>query len=155
MSTVLSGLWTGYLLANKTNHKIKNVKIDNPFNARSGYEIYTALFGIPAENCVDVINKMDQIVPRLDCCIWLEFKTCPKELKRIIALEAYQKRELLATDTTSYFPSYGPRPEWFKPNILDDSIIVMQKYNPENPNRDQILIFSKDSTYAFYCDMAD
>jgi integrase/recombinase XerD len=33
--------------------------------------------------------------------------------------------------------------------------VESKHYNPDNPNRDQILLLSKDSTHAFYCDMAD
>ena len=150
-----AGAWTGYLFASKAYNKIKNVKLDNPFNPRTGSEIYVALFGAPQQNCVQVINKRDQVVPRLDCCIWLEFSTCPYELKRIIAQESYKSSVIAVSDTAAYIPDYSPRPEWFKPAEFGDSIIMLRHYNPDNPNRDQILLFSKDSTHAFYCDMAD
>lgn len=153
--TLGTGVWTGYLFASKAYNKIKNAKLDNPFKARTGNEIYTALFGTPEQNCVEVINKMDQTVPRLDCCIWLEFKTCPSELKRIIALQPYKNIAVSSGDTTGYIPNYSPRPDWFKPAVLEDGIVKLQHYNPDNPNRDQILFFSRDSTHAFYCDMAD
>jgi hypothetical protein len=150
-----AGFWTGYIFAGKAYNKVKNVKLDNPFKARTGNEIYTALFGPPEQNCVEVINKMDQTVPRLDSCIWLEFKTCPSEVKRILARSHMKSQVLALADTSRYFPSYSPRPEWFEPAALGDSIILLRHYNPDNPNRDQILLFSKDSTHAFYCDMAD
>jgi hypothetical protein len=153
--TLGTGIWTSYLFATNTYNKVKSVKLDNPFKGRSGSEIYEALFGAPQQNCVQVINKKDQLVPRLDCCIWLEFKSCPTELRRIIAQGEYKKSVMAAKDTTSYIPNYSPRPEWFKPAILGDSIVILQHYNPENPNRDQILFISKDSTRAFYCDMSD
>jgi len=153
--TLGTGVYTGYIIASKAYDRVKNVKLNNPFKARTGNEIYTALFGSPEQNCVDVINKMDQTIPRLDCCIWLEFKTCPSELKRIIALQPYKRILFAGGDTTGYIPNYSPRPDWFKPAVLGDSMVVLQNYNPDNPNRDQILLFSKDSTHAFYCDMAD
>lgn len=153
--TFISGIWSVYLFTSKAYKKVSAINIDNPFKPRTGLEIYTALFGKPVENCIIVTNNYDQLVPRLDCCIWLEFKTCPNEIRRISALEPYERNDFPANDSDSYVPTYSPRPEWFKPHILGDSIIVLQKYNTENPNRDQILIFSKDSTHAFYCDMAD
>lgn len=58
-------------------------------------------------------------------------------------------------DTASYVPEYNPKPEWFNPKVLGEGLRVLQNYNPENPNRNQVLIFSRDSTHAFYCDMAD
>jgi hypothetical protein len=153
--TLGTGVFTSYLFVSKAYNKVKNVRVENPFKARTGNEIYTALFGVPEQNCVEVINKMDQIVPRLDCCIWLEFKTCPSEVQRIVAQEPYEKSVLGVADTSRYIPSYSPKPEWFNPAALGDSIILLQHYNPDNPNRDQILLLSKESTHAFYCDMAD
>lgn len=150
-----AGAWTGYLFASKTYDKVKNVKLDNPFDARTGSEIYKALFGAPQQNCVQVINKKDQVVPRLDCCIWLEFSTCPAELKRIISEEPYKMSVVAVSDTAAYIPDYSPRPEWFRPTVMGDSIFMLWHYNPDNPNRNQILLFSRDSTHAFYCDMAD
>jgi len=148
--TLCTGFWIVYLFLSKSYNKVTDV-----FKPRSGIEIYTALFGKPVDNCIIVINKKDQIVPRLDCCIWLEFETCQKELNRIISQEHYEMKKFFSADTTSYVPSYDPKPIWWTPHLLGDSVFVTQKYNPDNPNRDQILIFSKDSSHAFYCDMAD
>jgi hypothetical protein len=153
--TVGAGFWTGLLFVSKAYNRVKKVKIENPLRARTGEEIYTALFRKPAHSCVQVINKMDQVVPRLDCCIWLEFKTCPAELRRIIALAPYRKYVPSVLDTSAYVPDYTPRPGWFNPAILGDSIIALRNNDPDNPNHDEILIFSKDSTHAFYCDMMD
>ena len=72
---------------------------------------------------------------------------------KYVALQSYEKAVLAAADSSSYIPTYSPRPEWFKPGALGDSIILLQHNN--NPNRDQILLLAKDSTHAFYCDMAD
>lgn len=148
--TLITCFWVLYLFLTKSYNKVAEV-----FRPRSGIEIYSSQFGKPTENCVSVINKMDQIVPRLDCCIWLEFKTCPKELNRIILQEPYKMKKYLSLDTTLYIPNYSPKPLWWTPHILGDSIFVMRKYNPENPNRDKVLIFSKDSSHVFYYDMAD
>jgi hypothetical protein len=148
--TAVTCFWTIYLFGVKSYHKVVEV-----FKPRSGIEIYTALFRKPVVNCLTVINKQDQIVPKLDCCIWFEFQTCPDELSRIILQESYKISKYLSTDTSSYDFLYGPKPEWWKPYLLGDSIIVMQNNNPHNPNRERTLIFSKDSLRAFYCDMAD
>lgn len=157
-----SGLYTSFLFAQKAYEKIKTVKIENPLK-RSGMEIYTALFDKPETNCVTVINSQDQYIPRIDCCIWLESTTCPKELARIIA-----KKELEAEETASRYegdtlsatvideiPNYSPKPTWFEPQNLGAGYKRARKYNPDDPNRDLILLFSKDSTHAYYCDMAE
>ena len=149
--TLGAGIWTGVLFASKAYNKVKDVKLTNPFKARTGLEIYTALFGAPKQNCVEVINKTDQLVPRLDCCIWLEFTTCPAELQRVIALAPYKASTYIAGDISGY----SPRPKWFNPGILGDSVIMLRNYDPADPNHDQLLFISRDSTHAFYCDMAD
>jgi hypothetical protein len=148
--TAIACFWTIYLFGVKSYHTVTEV-----FKPRSGLEIYTSLFHKPVGNCLTVINKQDQIVPKLDCCIWLEFQTCPDELSRIISQESYKISKYLSADTSSYDLLYGPKPEWWKPSLLGDSIIVMQNNSPHNPNRERTLIFSKDSLRAFYCDMAD
>lgn len=148
--TFVTCFWTIYLVGLKSYHKVTEV-----FKPRSGIEIYIALFHKPVGNCLTVINKQDQIVPKLDCCIWLEFQTCPNELSRIISEESYKTSKYLSKDTSSYDLLYGPKPGWWKPYLLGDSIIVMQNDNTDNPNRERTLIFSKDSLHAFYCDMAD
>jgi hypothetical protein len=125
------------------------------FGPRTGLRIYIALFDRPYHDCVTVLNKKDQVVPRLDCCIWLEFKTCPKELERIIAQQPYEFSKHSALDTNSYVPSYSPRPEWWTPHIFGDSVNIARVFSFDDPNHDKLLVFSKDSTHAFYCDMAD
>lgn len=141
-----AGLYTSFLFAQKAYKKIKTVKIENPLK-RTGMEMYTAVLGNPETNCVTVINSQDAYIPRIDCCIWLEFTTCPKELTRIIA-----KNELKPTNG---MPDYSPRPNWFVPENLGADYYTRRKYNPDDPNHDLILFFSKDSTRAYYCDMAE
>ena len=133
--------------------KIDDVK--QKFKPRTGSEIYYALFGKPVDNCSKVINQKDQIVPRLDCCIWLQFQTCPKELNRIIKQQSFKATTFFSMDTTSYMPDYNPKPPWWKPQVLGDSVIVLRNFNFDNPNRDIILIFARDSSNVFYCEMAD
>jgi hypothetical protein len=144
-----SSIYTGFLFAQKAYKKIKITKIENPLK-RSGMEMYTALLGKPETNCVTVINSQDQYIPKIDCCIWLEFTTCPKELARIVA-----KKELKPTMSGNSIPDYSPRPQWFVPENLGADHIILRKNNPDDPNHDLILYFSKDSTRAYYCDMAE
>jgi hypothetical protein len=123
---------------------------------RTGEEIYTALFGRARPGCVRIIHYQDQIVPRLDCCIWLEFSACPAEIRRIAANDTAfravsQTVPLALPDTVNY----SPRPAWWRPGKLGRAALLRRKFQPDNPNRDQLLIFSPDSTHAYYCDMAD
>lgn len=158
-----AGIYTGFVFAQKAYKKIKTTKIENPL-IRSGMEMYTALLGKPETNCVTVINSQDAYIPRIDCCIWLEFTTCPKELARIIAKQElkplrsgtrYQGDSSVAEITGDYLPDYSPRPKWFEPQNLGTGYKIRRKNNPDDPNHDLILYFSKDSTRAYYCDMAE
>ncbi|OQP48886.1 hypothetical protein [Niastella populi] len=138
-----TGIYTGYLFARKAYHVVRTA--ENPLQ-RSGMEIYTALMGKPETNCVTVTNSKDQYVPKLDCCIWLEFTVCPTELKRIIAKQPYRRDSM-------GLPSYGSAPAWFTPQKLGAGAIALY-YSPD-PNHAYSLYFSKDSTHAYYCDMLD
>jgi hypothetical protein len=125
------------------------------FRPRTGMEIYTALFKAPETKCVSVPNHKDQLVPRLDCCIWLEIRTCPQEIIRIVAQRNYTSTTHFASDTSGYVPDYSPRPDWWTPIELGDSVTVLRDFTFDDPNHDKVLVISKDSTHAFYCDMAD
>jgi hypothetical protein len=158
-----AGLYTSFLFAQKAYKKIKTTKIENPFK-RTGMEMYTAVLGKPETNCVTVINSQDAYIPKIDCCIWLEFTTCPKELARIITqkeLKPLKSETLFNSDssvaeiTGNSIPDYSPKPQWFVPENLGAGYITLRKYNPDDPNHDLILYFSKDSTRGYYCDMAE
>jgi hypothetical protein len=151
--TIVCGCWTGYIIVKKLYNKATDiVEVLGP---RSGLEIYTALFGDPVNECVEVVNRMDQMVPRLDCCIWLEFRTCPAEMKRIIDKGTFSQKETPLVDSTLDIPPFQSAPYWWKPSSLGEGLVKLTDQTPDNPNRALILLFSKDSTHAFYCDMAE
>ena len=149
---VSASIYTALSIGRKS-YRFAKQHIHNPFSDRKGIDIYVALFGKPIVNCVLVTNKMDQKVPRLDCCIWLEFATCPRELKRILLLGDYKNVEI--QNNKVYVPDYSPKPEWFNPLLLGDSISQLEILNADNHNRHQIIFFNRDSSRVFYCDMAD
>lgn len=130
-------------------------KIITAMRPRTGQSIYNALFGVPAKPCVQVKRYKDQVVPRLDCCIWLEFNTCPEELQRIIKQQSYQNQQHAAADSSSYLPSYSDRPVWWEPWDLGEKLNSLQHIDPADPNHAQYLLFSIDSTRGYYCDMAE
>ena len=155
LGSLALGLWMGFTLSRKAYEKISNTKIEHPFRARTGKGIYAAVFGEPADSCVEVVNNVDQYIPKIDCCIWLEIRSCPEEFARILSRDSYQRSILGISDSAKYLPSYGPRPEWFTPGNLGDSLILFRKFDPSDPNHDKVLLVSTDSTRAFYCDMAE
>lgn len=150
---IICGCWTGYMVFKKLYNKAADIA-DEILKPRTGMEIYTALFNAPESNCVEVVNQMDQMVPRLDCCIWIEFKTCAQEIRRIASQDIFTKNEMPEADSTLDQPPFQPAPGWWKPSILGDSLVKLSDAGNDS-NRARILLFSRDSTHAFYCDMAD
>jgi hypothetical protein len=78
--------WTIFLVAGKSYSKIITI-----LKPRTGKEIYTALFGETFNECLNVLDQQDQIVPIIDTSILLRVQTCPEELKRILALHNYDR----------------------------------------------------------------
>lgn len=155
LASLLLGLgaagWAAYRVSYKSYRHVAEA-----VRPRTGEEIYTALFGRARPRCLRVIHHQNQIVPRLDCCIWLEFTACPAEIKRILANDTAfrpvsQAVSTLLPDTANY----SPKPTWWRPGKLGRAALLRQKFQPSNANRDQLLIFSPDSTHAYYCDMTD
>jgi hypothetical protein len=56
---------------------------------RSGAEIYAALFDPPINKCMQVLDHDDALIPKLDNVIRLHVRTCPEELRRILAQGSY------------------------------------------------------------------
>jgi hypothetical protein len=54
-------------------------------------EIYSILFKKPLDSSITIVNLKDQLIPKLDCCIWMEVKILPAELKRISKQKSYEK----------------------------------------------------------------
>lgn len=120
---------------------------------RSPEEIYTVIFKLPVDSCVKVINTVDQVIPKIDCCVWLEFNTCPHELRKIINKLPYQGKIYAATDSLNYNPLSTARPAWWAPAKLGDSLYKMNY--KQNSLTEITLLFNKDSTHVFCCDRAE
>jgi hypothetical protein len=146
-SAMCTGAYSVYVLISKTRNRIADY-----FRPRSGAQIYTALFGEPDVNCVQVKNHKDQLVPRLDCCIWLEFRTCPAELDRILKQKQYIRSLVAGPDIKQPGNDGSEKPFWWTPEVLGDTVTVMYS---EEPDRWITFYISKDSSKVFYKDMAD
>jgi hypothetical protein len=109
--------FTVYKLVTKSYNKVTNIH-----KPRTGEEIYTSLFGKAQRDCVKIINFQDQIVPKIDYAIWLQFRTCPEELERILSQVPYEKRE----ESTNLWNSSGPLTgeNWWKPESLGDRVLI-------------------------------
>lgn len=135
-----------YLLVRKSYAHL--VAVGRP---RTGSEIYAALFG-PLAACLKVTNKQDQVVPRIDDAIWLEFETCPAELRRILA----QRKYVAMREATSNWSTDGPLAgsNWFKPEALGDSALIF-RYRKDDYGNGQTIFAALDSTKAYCMDVQD
>jgi hypothetical protein len=119
---------------------------------KSANEVYNVLFKKSMDECVAVINFQDQVIPTIDCCIWMELKLCQAELNRIIALKSYEKSRLSKSDSTKFINAFNDKPLWWTPQLLGDSVT---KYNIRfSQHNEQTLIVADDSTHVYLCDQA-
>ena len=153
MTTLFCGLLFVFKTSKLFYSKTKN-KIDQNLKPRTGTEIYNDLFGKPSYNCVKVLRFKDQIVPRIDVSICLEFETCPMELKRVLSLDNYKIRLHQTIDTTTI--NYASdQPYWINVKTLGNGFYEAIFIDEMHPGQSKILCFNKDSTKAFYCDISD
>lgn len=115
-------------------------------------EIYTVLFKKPLDSCVTIINLKDQIIPKIDCCIWMEVRLCPAELNRIIALKNYKQSVYNRLDSSAFLQRFEDKPVWWLPQNIGDSLtelnIVFSATNQQS------IFFGADSSHVFICDKA-
>ena len=140
--------WTGYMIVN-----ISYNKVSDTFKRRTGDEIYDALFDKRKTACVKIINYQDQVVPKIDYAIWLHFKTCPEELKRILSKHNFEVKKLPTDKWNEKIPS-GETIEWFNPRTLGDSIIVYE-YSTNDYRNIQTIWSNLDSTEVYVRDIFD
>ena len=134
--------------------KIKSdiVRVIHNSSPKDAKEVYTVLFKKSINNCVTFINFKDQLIPKIDCCVWMELKLCTTELNRIIALKMYKISRLNKSDSLNFTNSFGDKPQWWTPQILGDSLTKYYiKFNQDN---EQTLIFGNDSSHIYLCDQA-
>lgn len=151
ISLLLSALvasWAGWRVLHKTY-----ASVTGALRPRSGQEIYAALLGPPLANCVQVLNYQDQTVPRIDYAIWLHYRTCPDELRRVLTRHSFAQGQLVSTSGIASVP-YGEVISWFKPAAIGDTVVVYE-YTSANGRNTQTLWVSPDSTNVFLRDIAD
>jgi len=115
-------------------------------------QIYTILFEKPIDSCVIIKNTKDQVVPILDCCIWMEIQLCPTELNRILQQKKYEASVYNHPDSLNLTNSFPDRPSWWTPEVFGDSIFKVRF--SINSQKVQTLFFGSDSSRIFLCDMA-
>ncbi|MBL7770715.1 MAG: hypothetical protein JNK20_17180 [Flavipsychrobacter sp.] len=149
--SIITGSISLYHILSKTYHKVAG-KVEKAIEPRPGDAIYTDLFGNTNQSCLQVINSKDRVVPLVDCCIWLEFTTCPQEAARIIAQHPYQFTKLNKEGIQFAEPAVNEKPSWFVTAALGDSALAF-KFTDPKAKSEQLLFLSTDSTRAYYCNL--
>jgi hypothetical protein len=142
-----TSFWTAYMAVNKSYFKVAET-----LKPRTGEEIYSSLFGKSESDCVKILKYQDQIVPKIDYAIWLEFETCPKEMKRILNQHNFIASKVAKTEVEQNGPSENN--QWFKPQTLGDSLLVFV-YKKDDFGNGQTIYSSLDSTHVFCIDVLD
>ncbi len=119
---------------------------------KSPIEIYTILFKKPLDSCITIVNLKDQVIPKVDCCIWMEVKLCPAELNRIVNSKKYVKSVHNRSDSSNFLKTFADRPKWWSPQKLSDGLTKLTiKFSQENQ---QTIFFGADSSDVYICDQA-
>lgn len=149
--SLITGSISLYFIFKATYTKVSG-RVEKALEPRTGVQIYTSLFGNSVDACSKIINAKDAVVPVIDCCIWLEFSTCPGEAARIIAQNNYQSALLAKKEIQFAEPGIAEKPNWFAPASLGDSALVFKSIRTQE-KRETLLFLSTDSSRAFYCDL--
>ncbi|QKG56601.1 hypothetical protein GKZ68_08140 [Hymenobacter sp. BRD128] len=146
--SLLVASWTAYRAFYKSYRHVAEA-----VRPRNGAEIYAALFGRSSVACTQVIESQDQVIPRIDYAIWLHFKTCPSEFKRLLARHPFDGDKVPTAQWLEKIPGAG-NIQWFRPQAMGDTILVYE-YATANSRNIQTFWASRDSTEVFYRDIAD
>ena len=105
-----------------------------------------------AEDLINIGAYAKGSNPKIDYAIWLQFGTCPDELKRILSIHDFKTER----QSTKGWNTDGPlaNENWFKPETLGDTILVF-KYSKDQYGNGQIIYSSLDSTKVFCIDTYD
>ena len=142
------GITTGYKVVTKSYKKIAGI-----VGPRSGEEIYNALFGAASNECLEILNYQDQVVPKVDYAIWLHFKTCPEECSRILSEFDYSRTQLGPGNRDLGIPS-DVNIDWWNPRGLGDTLFVYE-YEIRQGKNTRTLWVSMDSTEVYCRDILD
>lgn len=148
------GLSAVYLTAHKALQAAVELSRDvrSAMKPRTGSEIYAAFFD-ETPPCVTVTDHRDQVVPKIDTGISLRMKSCPSEIRRILAMAPYtEARSASHAADRAYGGTDAAGP--FAPENLGDTITTY--YWEVQPGRNWRWVYvSRDSTEAIMVDILD
>lgn len=111
----------------RTVYKKSLTKISDSLKPRTDLEIYEALFGNSPSDCVEILHRQDQVLPKIDGAIYIHFKTCPEELSRILSQFEYKEEIINVVRTTA-------RTDWRDHESLGDKLTKYEYVIQEGRN---------------------
>ena len=143
-----------FLIFNTGFEKVKSdiSRFIHNSSPKSSDEIYSVLFKTAKDSCVTIVNIKDQVIPKIDCCIWMEIRTCRSELDAILSSKKYDISTFHLSDTTTLLESFDGRPGWWNLQLPGDSIV--RAAIRFNANNQQTLFFGTDRSHVYLCDQA-
>jgi len=121
---------------------------------RSGKKIYSYFFGQGPANCVQIFESTD-VRAIDDDRVWIHFKACPNETKRILSQLPYKCTRLRLNKETVHdekYPFASPPPEWWTIEKLGDSCLKFEYWYTDD-DYVRFAYVSPDSTEIYYNDV--
>lgn len=128
-------------------------RISDMLEPRSGMEIYTALLGEPATDCVKVTAQRDQIVPKIDTGISLHMRTCPEEMARVLRAGEYTMART-ASNSAARIQGGMDASGAFAPETLGDTVLTFH-WEIDQMRNCRWIYTNLDSTEAICVDVLD
>ena len=127
---------------------------------RSKERLYEAFFGKSIDGCVIILESRD-VKAIDDEMMYIHFKACPNEIKRILLLTPYSFKpmtkwqiDLAYEDPAKIDERLIPSlPKWWNIRKLGDSCLSFEYFHP-NKDYAQIGYLSLDSSEVFYKEVA-
>ena len=145
-------LFAIFMLVGSAKVKSDLARIFHNTGPKAPGEIYRLIFKKPIDSSILIVKLKDQVIPLIDCCIWMQLKIEPNELNRILHLRKYEQSFYLQSDSIVLLQPFNDNPAWWRPQSIADTIIKAS-FQFSNGN-EQILFFAKDSSNVFVCDKA-
>lgn len=117
-------------------------EVKGAMKGRSAMEVYTAIFGAPGQDCVQVLDYFDPKIPLMDDQMSICFKACPAEVRRILSRANYTIEKQAQKEV-----SVGQCcPDCFTGARFGDTVIA-------GTDKDKYVFISLDSTLVYYYDI--
>ncbi|CAN5539789.1 hypothetical protein BH10BAC3_BH10BAC3_14370 [soil metagenome] len=111
-----------FMLAGSAKIKSDIARIIHNTPPKKFAEIYQLLFKKAIDSSISIIHLQDQVIPKIDCCIWIQLKVGPNELNRMLLVRKYKHSFYRQPDSTNFLQPFSDKPTWWRPQTIGDTI---------------------------------